>query len=940
MNVKKIVLILLLVFSIASLVTIVVFARYRIGIFGSWFDRYAKTRVTEIGRVIDGNLENVQKEVRAFADDGLTRSIFIGSALGENTERFVNDAQKIKAGVQDCDKIQAIDREGKILFSTDPREINAIRVRAPVFDRITNALFTNHDPFLYFMNSNQMVVFDNYRNIDSTNRIDGLVALYYQTAKLYTGIYGLRRTTVPASFDKFVFLSSRPIDPKDISRIVDFAESGKSAPEPKKKSSTFGSWANVRGVRVVYDGSRERFFPIQGIVFLVINFLLLGTVIYTLSRVLNEESLQTGEFTLNKAEVKESRGNGKEEGIGTLVKDIEEDRTFAEGYANRGIEEMIMSHDMDLTTMPDSISETAEETADNVYSYTGEEIPKDEEGNVKLDADVGSGISFESEDFQPIGGEPETVVISDENLGINHEPISEETLEAANRKIEPSEATSFFAESDRILSGAGELPEETSIVLPEEEPVIMIPTENEINAAVQETHQFYDDELTVDEETKSSTLETENNPFESAEDIGEINLESEPIVIEESRDSLVIPIENENAGLTETIDLDEIRSNMISPEDKLIINEEERESVATDEVASDEVDLENMDTDNIRLTTDEVNSEEFNLDTILPGEELPVLKGEDEIPVASGEESELSLETDANGLEGLETLSDDFMSEKPSDHEISLEESSLKEPSGLDDQVFEVPEENFASLEEPVLPETGEAESQKINIPGNIGENVADAGILEPTMNEPLIAEEDETISIPLEELPAIENETFQENIVEETPVVAEPLAPAAAKTPIKKEAIDFSKVFSEPPVRMNSLSTVEDYADAVVNLAKTNQHMDRIYILEKKDNHFRSIKNDGLATADVRMDENDPVFRSVISKQKSIAISGDLANSRYVAELLPQSDISDIEELFMVPVVKDDNIRAVAMYARKQGTEAATNIQKYELYNIGFLHD
>jgi hypothetical protein len=242
-----------------------------------------------------------------------------------------------------------------------------------------------------------------------------------------------------------------------------------------------------------------------------------------------------------------------------------------------------------------------------------------------------------------------------------------------------------------------------------------------------------------------------------------------------------------------------------------------------------------------------------------------------------------------------------------------------------------------------VLPASAEAESRKIDLPGNSGEITADAEILEPTMNEPLIAEEDETISIPLEELPEIENATFENNATEEIPMTpaatVEPVIPAAAEKVKKQEAIDFSKVFSEPPVRMNTLSTVDDYADAVVNLAKTN-HMDRIYILEKSDNHFQSLKKDGLASADVRLDENDPVFRSVLSKQKSLSITGDLANSKYLAGLLPESDISDIEELFMVPVVKDDNVRAIAMYARKQGTEAATNIQKYELYNLGFLHD
>ena len=155
-----------------------------------------------------------------------------------------------------------------------------------------------------------------------------------------------------------------------------------------------------------------------------------------------------------------------------------------------------------------------------------------------------------------------------------------------------------------------------------------------------------------------------------------------------------------------------------------------------------------------------------------------------------------------------------------------------------------------------------------------------------------------------------------------------------------KAAPINFAKLFSEPPVRMNTLSKIDDYVDAVINLSKTNLHMDKVFVFKKNGENFETVASEGLTQSNYIMDENDPIYRSVLAKHKSIDITGDLKSTRYLKERIPYEHLENLAELFIVPVIKDNSVDGVAMFGRNYGSEEATNIQKYELYNIGFLHD
>lgn len=426
MKAKKIILILLLIFSIVSLVIIVYFAKNRVGLFGKFYDNDVRTSTEKVGKVIKNNMDQVFFEIKTLAQDGLVKSIFISSTLGEDTDKYLSDFTKVKDGIAGCDKIQTIDTDGKIIFSTLTDEINLQRVKPAIIEKLKSYFTANQNVFLYFLDKSQFVTIYPMASVQSNGVFQGFIALYYKNSRLLTGIS--KNKHIPFSFDNFVFLSSSKVDGNDINKILNYYTTSESVKKPLI-DPTIGGVASFNGIKVINYTKNEPYISIWTIIFLLIDLLLLALVVLTLIQVIREDKLYREIPLRSLKEDEETPFQYKDRGnLKDLVDDIEDNTRYDEAAANRGIEEMILSNDIDLT-----------EVAEDKSPFKAE--PEFDTDLPSLDTKQGL------EDAVPSVEEHDIVAIDDKPIELNMDDI--ESFDS----IQPTKETELFAEEDRILSG-------------------------------------------------------------------------------------------------------------------------------------------------------------------------------------------------------------------------------------------------------------------------------------------------------------------------------------------------------------------------------------------------------------------------------------------------------------------------------------------------------
>lgn len=102
----------------------------------------------------------------------------------------------------------------------------------------------------------------------------------------------------------------------------------------------------------------------------------------------------------------------------------------------------------------------------------------------------------------------------------------------------------------------------------------------------------------------------------------------------------------------------------------------------------------------------------------------------------------------------------------------------------------------------------------------------------------------------------------------------------------------------------------------------------------------YTSIMATGFQISDFTMSGNDPILKLFLSKMKSVDIKGDIKDTRYLKERFPESELNNVEEMFIVPVIRHNDVEGIAVYARETGTIEPTNFQKSEIFNLGFLQE
>jgi hypothetical protein len=144
-----------------------------------------------------------------------------------------------------------------------------------------------------------------------------------------------------------------------------------------------------------------------------------------------------------------------------------------------------------------------------------------------------------------------------------------------------------------------------------------------------------------------------------------------------------------------------------------------------------------------------------------------------------------------------------------------------------------------------------------------------------------------------------------------------------------------------EPPQKTSSILTVEDFGKIAVELARKSLNVNKILILEKKDDRYIPIIKEGLdPSADFKIMANDPIFTMFLSGGKGLDIKGNMSRTRYFNERFDSKDIEGIDEIFITPIIKNREITGIAIYLKAAGIPDSTHYQKSELLNLSFLQD
>ncbi len=417
---KKTLLVLLLVVSLALMLIIVYFIKTKFGYFGYSYHQYIENMALQYDAVIETNMNIINSEIQYLSKDNLIKSVFTSSSRGEDTSKFLDDFDKIKNSIQECQNIQVLDSDGDIIFSNDTNEINNLKIVPPIIMAVKGHFSTNYFTYVYMKDRDSLAAFYTLNQENTATANGGFVVVYYKMAKLFTGI-SKGKIIADGAISNMLITSKMVLSDNNINYLMNYLKS----PENYKKietneKSVYVVRKNIHGIEVLYYPSNERYIPVLGLILLVTCLLLFILVVSALIMVMRDEKI-ISDMPIKPINVNiaEESAYEKPDEIKSLISDIEEDRVFGEKEVQKGIEDMIMTNGFNLTeSIPSSeVSNTAEVEKEEFPVPEFEEIPA--ESNMKI---------------------PEPLTVSENNV-IN-----------TYSELKPTKQTDLFAEEERILS--------------------------------------------------------------------------------------------------------------------------------------------------------------------------------------------------------------------------------------------------------------------------------------------------------------------------------------------------------------------------------------------------------------------------------------------------------------------------------------------------------
>ncbi len=511
--------------------------------------------------------------------------------------------------------------------------------------------------------------------------------------------------------------------------------------------------------------------------------------------------------------------------------------------------------------------------------------------------------------------------------------------------------------AEEILSGE-DLMQETLIDQPQETVITDIDLPEDIDLSSLDEISNLDIEVGDDEHLVSPDQQQVDGDsivsldIPDLEDIAAVQEEGETNQIEID----LPPTEIESGDMTsqdidmEIPDLAEIPEIMDLDSEKGLLENEATDSEVNELDVSAISDLEEsdiLDVDSLVAQVPEIGSEMNDDEEIaLSMDELSNLDVEiEEDAIPSGDNSSLELDLDIDDL--INSVPE--VGEEGEEDNISLDMDELNNLESTID----------INMEEMVQPEISESpfepETETLN------ENVEPVSDNEPTLEdldidrlmssvpeiEDIVDNDEGDISLSMDDLSNLDldeetnmevtaAEIFPEEVVS---VSDQDLEQISQNLNNGSNQNDFEDIFGAPPVKLSSITNVEEYAAVAQDLAKNSLKMSKVAIYKKQGEDFVSILNDGFES-EVMLDVKDPVLSRYIEKHKSIDIRGDLENTRYLKERFSTQDLKDLSELLIVPIVHGEEVNGLALFGRKKGDAEPTNFQKSELHNLGFLQE
>lgn len=443
MSFKKIILVLLLIFSLVSLFVIVYFSKNKIGMFGKLYDEHVKRNTEIITKTVQTNINIIKNEINYLSQEDIVKNVFEAYYLSISQPE-ANKIIEIKSKIQDCNKIQLIAKDGLIVYSTIDEENLKQKIKDSVFEKIVKHFSSTESPFFYFLNNQQFIAFQKQSLIVSNELTEGYVAIYYNSNKLINGLPA-KKLKVPFSYENFLFLSKSNIDKRDLNLIIENYEKLKDAKKDGFEK-TIGAISQFEGIKIVYYSKNEKFISPWTILFIIIDLVLLLLVIFTLFQLFREEKMYQ-EVALRT--LKTDTVDSTHSEIGDLVRDIEEDNVVKSDIAEEGIEKMIMQNNVDLYAAP----------SDTKTSFTPETPSYEEKSEFEIEEEPTTEFGSGLEEKQIEESTPEFAFESEQNIDIKTPEIEiPEPIEPASTiklddysELEPDKETKLFAEQENIL---------------------------------------------------------------------------------------------------------------------------------------------------------------------------------------------------------------------------------------------------------------------------------------------------------------------------------------------------------------------------------------------------------------------------------------------------------------------------------------------------------
>lgn len=581
------------------------------------------------------------------------------------------------------------------------------------------------------------------------------------------------------------------------------------------------------------------------------------------------------------------------------------------------------------------IDEDAFQSMDNAPSEEDDlDLPDISIDETELDLDlsgleeIGSENSTDATDFpQEISLEDlDNAALSDKNIDFDLD--LELPQEEGGLDLEPEESLEAISgenssQSHQILTGEDILQETMTAPQPE-----IVQTDLDIPLELNEDML---QEIT-DLDNEAESLPLDNNVIAFEEELASM---AEPDFDEEGLNERAViadaPFEPETqtASLLEQEldlpDLESLQDIMDTDQEKLLqeIPDNTDEDFLS-EVTLPEEEAENsgvLDIDTLVASVPEVGSQ--------PEEDEEIALSMDELSNLDIQEEEVPVEQPGLDLDIDELVSSvPVVGEDLEDESIALDPDELNNlESGLELEDLDTPGSGITAADE-MSPEEALPADETVN-------DLDIDGLMSSVPEIEDIVDESEDISLSMDDLSNLDIEEIDNS----SEIIPEEMQPVSSSVQEDKADFDFDDVFGAPPVKLSSITSVEEYAQVAQDLARNSLKMSKVAVYKKQGAQFISILNDGFES-DIILDESDPLLQKYINRHKSIDIRGDLENTRYLKERFSAQDLKDLEELLIVPVVHGEDINGLALFGRMKRETEPTNFQKSELHNLGFLQE